>query len=144
MKLKTVTMSTMSATFALLATTALSQTTRDDVIQMLSNEGFTRIETSNTLFGNTKFEAYGPLGEREIVLGKDGAILRDHSEDSDDENSSTTTSRDDESDDDETDNSSDDERDDTSSSSEDTSDESDDADDDESDSSSDDENDVDD
>lgn len=118
MKLQTL---TISATFALMATTALSQTTRDDVVQMLSNEGYTRIEISRTFFGNMKFEAYGPLGERELVLGKDGAILRDHAEDSSDESddtssSSSTSDESNDSDDDENGTSSNDESDDTSSS----------------------------
>ncbi|MGV6840359.1 MAG: hypothetical protein ACWA40_09215 [Planktomarina sp.] len=75
---------TYSAAFALLATTALSQTTRDDVISMLTDEGYTKIEIQRTFFGNTKFEAYGPNGEREIVLGKDGTILRDYMDDDED------------------------------------------------------------
>ena len=87
-----------TTTFALLASTAMSQTTRDDVIRTLSDAGYTRIEVSRTFFGNTKFEAYGPNGEREIVLGKGGAILRDDSE-ADDGNDSVSGVYDDEGDD---------------------------------------------
>ena len=75
----------MSATAILMATTALAQSSRDDIIQELTDEGYTRIEITRTLFGNTKFEASGPTAEREIVLGKDGTILRDRTEIEDDD-----------------------------------------------------------
>ena len=76
MRAKTILIST---SFALMASTALSQTTRDQIIEELTQEGFKRIEISRTLFGNTRFEATGPGIEREIVLGKDGTVVRDWS-----------------------------------------------------------------
>ena len=70
----------ITTTFVLMATTALSQTTKQDVIDELTEQGFKRIEITNTLFGNLRFEATGPGIEREVVLGKDGTIVRDRSE----------------------------------------------------------------
>ena len=70
----------LTTTFVLMATTALSQTTKQDVIDELTEQGFQRIEITNTLFGNLRFEATGPGIEREVVLGKDGTIVRDRSE----------------------------------------------------------------
>jgi hypothetical protein len=75
----------LSTSFALLATTALSQTTQEDIVRMLTEEGYTRIEIKRTLFGNIKIEGEGPGSEREIVLGKDGTILRDRVELEDDD-----------------------------------------------------------
>lgn len=79
----------LSTSFALLASTALSQTTQEDIVRMLTEDGYTRIEIKRTLFGNIKIEGEGPGSEREIVLGKDGTILRDRveleDEDDDDE-----------------------------------------------------------
>lgn len=74
----------LGTSFVLMASTALSQTTKDDIVEQLSKQGFTRIEISQTLFGNTKFEATGTGIEREIVLGKDGTVLRDRTEHDDD------------------------------------------------------------
>lgn len=84
MPIKTIALST---SFALLASTALSQTTQEDIVRMLTEDGYTRIEIRRTLFGNIKIEGEGPGSEREIVLGKDGTILRDRVEldDEDDE-----------------------------------------------------------
>ena len=70
----------ISTSFALMASTALSQTTRDQIVEELTQQGFERIEISRTLFGNTRFEATGAGIEREIVLGKDGTVVRDRSE----------------------------------------------------------------
>ena len=70
----------LTSTFVLMATTALSQTTKQDIIDELTEQGFQRIEITNTLFGNLRFEATGPGIEREVVLGKDGTIVRDRSE----------------------------------------------------------------
>ena len=100
MRTKTILIST---SFALMASTALAQTSKEDIIAQLTQQGFKRIEISRTLFGNTRFEATGPGIEREIVLGKEGTIVRDRSE--------TDDEYDDERDDDEDD---DDERDDDS------------------------------
>lgn len=84
MALKTIALST---SLTLLATTAFSQTTQEDIVQMLTADGYTSIEIKWTLFGNIKIEGEGPGVEREIVLGKDGTILRDRLErdDADDE-----------------------------------------------------------
>ena len=77
MQIKTILIST---SFALMATTALSQSSKEDIIEKLTEQGFKRIEISRTLFGNTRFEATGPGIERQIVLGKDGTVVRDRSE----------------------------------------------------------------
>jgi uncharacterized membrane protein YgcG len=77
MQIKTILIST---SFALMATTALSQSSKEDIIEQLTEQGFKRIEISRTLFGNTRFEATGPGIERQIVLGKDGTVVRDRSE----------------------------------------------------------------
>jgi hypothetical protein len=99
----------MTAYFVLMASTALAQTTKQDVIDEMTAQGFQRIEISNTLFGNLRFRASGPGIEREVVLGKDGTVVRDRFErdDEDDED-------DDEEDDDEIDDEDDDEEDDES------------------------------
>ncbi len=99
MRAKTILIST---SFALMASTALSQTTRDQVVEELTQQGFKRIEISRTLFGNTRFEATGPGIEREIVLGKDGTVVRDRSE-TDDEGDDEDDDFDDDVDDDEND-----------------------------------------
>ncbi|MFK7745503.1 MAG: hypothetical protein AB8B47_10650 [Roseobacter sp.] len=102
MKMKTILIST---SFALMASTALSQTTRDQIIEELTEQGFKRIEISRTLFGNTRFEATGSGVEREIVLGKDGTVVRDRSESDDeyDDDEDDDDINDDEVDDDEND-----------------------------------------
>lgn len=68
-----------------LAAPAFAQTTKEAVIQELTEQGYTEIKVRKTLFGNYKIEAEGPLGERELVLGKDGTVLRDRSEKNDDD-----------------------------------------------------------
>lgn len=67
----------LSSTFILLASTTLAQTSKDEVLQLLANDGYQKIKVQKTIFGNTKFKALGPNGEREIVLGKGGQILKD-------------------------------------------------------------------
>ena len=99
MRAKTILIST---SFALMASTALSQTTREQIVEELTQQGFKRIEISRTLFGNTRFEATGPGIEREIVLGKDGTVVRDRSE-TDDEGDDEDDDFDDDVDDDEND-----------------------------------------
>ena len=93
---------TIGTAFALMATSALSQTTRAQVVQELANQGYTNIEISRTLFGNTKIEASNASSEREIVLDRNGNVLRDlvESEDDADEQDDGIDDQDDESDDD--------------------------------------------
>ena len=91
----------ISASFALMASTALAQSSKESIIEQLKQQGFTRIEISRTLFGNTRIEATGAGIEREIVLGREGTVMRDRSE------------RDDEGDNNDDDENSDDEDDDT-------------------------------
>jgi uncharacterized membrane protein YgcG len=99
----------ISTSFALMASTALAQTSKEDIIEQLTQQGFKRIEISRTLFGNTRFEATGPGMEREIVLGKDGTVVRDRSEtddeydDEDDDDDNDDDENDDENDDNEND-----------------------------------------
>ncbi len=115
MPIKTIALST---SFALLASTALSQTTQEDIVRMLTEDGYTRIEIKRTLFGNIKIEGEGPGSEREIVLGKDGTILRDRVEldDEDDDEEEDDDDLDDDDEDDSSDDSDDDDSDDDSSS----------------------------
>ena len=77
----------LTTTFMLMATTALSQTSKQDVIDQLTAQGFDKIQISNTLFGNLRFKASGPGIEREVVLDKNGTVVRDRTErdDEDDE-----------------------------------------------------------
>ena len=70
----------ISTTFALMASTALAQTSKEAIVEELTQEGFTRIVISLTLFRNTRIEATGDGIEREIVLGKEGTVLRDRTE----------------------------------------------------------------
>ncbi len=70
----------ISTSFALLASTALAQSSKEDIIEQLKQQGFTKIEISRTLFGNTRFEATGAGVEREVVLSKGGTVMRDRSE----------------------------------------------------------------
>ena len=99
MQFKTIVLST---SFSLLATTALAQNTKQDIVDMLTDEGFQRIEISRTLFGNLRFEAEGPGIERELVLGKDGTVVRDRTEydDEDDDDDDDDDEIDDEADED--------------------------------------------
>ena len=90
----------ISASFALMASTALAQNTKEDIIEQLTQQGFKRIEISRTLFGNTRFEATGPGIEREIVLGRDGTVMRDRSERDDEGDDNDDDSEDDDSEDD--------------------------------------------
>lgn len=71
---------TLAATLTLATSAAFAQQTRDDVVQMLSDQGYTRIEVSRTLLGSLKFDAEGNGSQREIVLGRDGTIRRDRTE----------------------------------------------------------------
>ena len=97
----------LTTTFMLMATTALSQTSKQDVIDQLTAQGFDKIQISNTLFGNLRFKASGPGIEREVVLDKNGTVVRDRTErdDEDDEfdNEEDEDDEDDEFDDEEND-----------------------------------------
>ncbi|MGR3636151.1 MAG: hypothetical protein ACU0BK_09515 [Shimia sp.] len=86
-----------------MTTTALAQSTKQDVIDTLSAQGFSRISVSKTLFGNTRFQAKGAGVEREIVLGKNGTIMRDRTEHDDETDDDETDVEDDAEDDSEND-----------------------------------------
>ncbi|TKZ15420.1 hypothetical protein FAP39_17325, partial [Shimia litoralis] len=90
----------MGTSFVLMASTALAQTSKEDIVDMLSEQGFTKIEISKTLFGNTKFEAKGTGIEREIVLDKNGTVMRDRTEHDDEGDDSNDDEDDDINDDD--------------------------------------------
>lgn len=86
----------LAAALALMASTAVAQQSRDDIIEMLSEAGYSRIEVSRTFLGSLKFEAKGNGTEREIILGLDGTIRRDRTEvqsdaDNDDDASERST-----------------------------------------------------
>jgi hypothetical protein len=70
----------ISTTFALMASTAMAQSSKEDIIEQLTQQGLTRIDVSRTLFGETRIEATGQGVEREAVLGKEGTVMRDRSE----------------------------------------------------------------
>ncbi|MEP2028087.1 MAG: hypothetical protein ABJI96_05195 [Paracoccaceae bacterium] len=70
----------LGTTFVLMISTAFAQTSKEEVIERLKEDGFSRIEISPTLFGNTRIEGKGDGVEREIVLGKDGTVMRDRLE----------------------------------------------------------------
>lgn len=53
----------------------------DTAVQNLIAEGYTRITVERTFFGNYRLEAYGNGQEREVVVGKNGEILRDRVDD---------------------------------------------------------------
>ena len=93
----------LGTSFALAATSALGQTTQDEVVQMLMDAGFVEIEISRTLFGNLKIEAEAEGVERVLILGRDGTILRDRTEFDDDEDEEFDDEEDDEEFDDEED-----------------------------------------
>lgn len=95
MSVKTILIST---SFALLASTALAQSSKEDIIEQLKQQGFTKIEISRTLFGNTRFEATGAGVEREVVLSKGGTVMRDRSEKDDEYDDSNNDDDDDDGD----------------------------------------------
>jgi hypothetical protein len=77
----------------------------ESYVQQLLDQGYTNIEISTTFLGRTRIEAYRGSLERELIVARNGAILRDETEESDDED-------DDDDDDDEDDEDDDDEDDD--------------------------------
>ena len=70
------------------ATPALAQMSADEVVAELEKNGYTNIEVRQTILGRTKIEAVKNGIEREIVVTKNGKILRDEIDDDHDDDSS--------------------------------------------------------
>ncbi|MEM9716391.1 MAG: hypothetical protein AAF826_07730 [Pseudomonadota bacterium] len=71
--------STLLAAIALYSSPAAALT-KDELVEQLVSEGYSRIEVRRTLLGRTRVEALGVVGRRDIVLSAQGDILRDERE----------------------------------------------------------------
>jgi hypothetical protein len=75
----------------------------ESYVQQLLDQGYTNIEISTTFLGRTRIEAYRGSLERELIVARNGAILRDDTEESDDEDDDEDDEDDDDLDDDDDD-----------------------------------------
>ena len=67
------------AIFLLMALPLRAQTVIDQIAAQLREQGYTRIEVSNTLLGRARIEAKSRDWEREIIVNpRTGEILRDY------------------------------------------------------------------
>ena len=58
---------------------AMASSVQDEVVEQLSDQGFSHIRVSRTLLGRVRIIATSPTHEREIILnGRTGEILRDY------------------------------------------------------------------
>ena len=71
----------------------------ESYVQQLLDQGYTNIEISTTFLGRTRIEAYRGSLERELIVARNGAILRDETEESDDEDDDDDDDDEDEDDD---------------------------------------------